>query len=79
MRARQITSCRWRWVAVAILAALAWLLFPGCAADGSFDAQAFDTVARAGFDTYDRYQHARYPDRPIYPPGAPFPIYPAQQ
>ena len=63
-------------LAIAILAALAWLLFPGCAADGSFDAQGFNSAVRTGMDAYDRYNGRYNFDRPIYPPGAPFPVYP---
>lgn len=50
-----------------------------------FDSEAAAEVVNAGFNTYDRYQYRRYPDRPLYvptgpvivnPPGAPFPLVP---
>ena len=69
-----------RLLALLILSICALLFFPSCAADGSFDAKAFDTITRTGFEAYDRSRgyNPRYPDRPLYPVGAPFPIYPNQ-
>lgn len=58
-----------------LAAALPWLLM-GCAADGSFDSRAFDSALRSSLDTYERVERIRYPDRPVYPLGAPFGLYP---
>lgn len=65
-------------LALILFAAFAWLLFPGCAADGSFDPVAFGQAADTATRTYERI---RYPDRPMHaapvnPPGAPDPVYP---
>jgi hypothetical protein len=55
--------------------ALAFLL-AGCVTDSQgnsrFDAATFGEVTRTSLDAYDRLQG----NRPVYPAGAPYPVYP---
>lgn len=55
-------------------------LLTGCVTgpDGEtrFDPETATKVIDTGFSTWDRYNARRYPDRPVYPPGAPYPVYP---
>lgn len=66
-------------LALAGMLALPLFFLAGCTtiehADGSretsFDAETAADVLKTGVQTYEQN-----PDRPVYPPGAPFPIYP---
>lgn len=68
---------------ITILAAMAFaaLCIAGCAGsgpNGEFTPADFAAVSRTANEAVATYEHLRYPDRPVYPPGAPFPIYPSR-
>jgi hypothetical protein len=55
------------------------LLLTGCVTDENgnsrFDAETFNAVTRTTLDAYDRV-NGRHTERVVYPPGAPYPLYP---
>lgn len=70
-----------RILAVIVLAIVALLLFPGYAGsgpDGAWTPADSEAAVRGVNGAISAYEHIRYPDRPVYPPGAPFPVYPTQ-
>lgn len=55
--------------------------FSGCVGSGpggAFTPDDFAAINRGVNDAVTTYERVRYPDRPVYPPGAPFPVYPVQ-
>jgi len=68
-------------LAAAGMVALPLFLFSGCAGSGpggAWTPDDFAAVNRGVSDAVATYERVRYPDRPVYPPGAPFPIYHTQ-
>jgi len=47
----------------------------GSGPNGEFTPNDIQAVSRGVNDVVDTYERLRYPDRPVYPPGAPFPVY----
>lgn len=63
---------------IAFIGVIAFFL-TGCAGsgpNGAWTTDDFAAVNRGVSDAVSTYERARYPDRPVYPPGAPFPVYP---
>ena len=65
-------------VVIIILLFICVFPFAGCVGSGeggAFTPQDAEAMERATSGFIRDYEHVRYPDRPVYPSGAPFPVY----
>jgi preprotein translocase subunit SecG len=79
MNAEEKTTTAIGFVVLVIIAIVGFVLIAGCAGSGeggAFTPQDAEAIERATSGFINDINRVRYPDRPVYPPGAPFPVYP---